>query len=570
MDRDTIFISHASPDDNDFVRWLGDELTSRGYTVWADVFHLKGGTPFWTAIEDALRNRAVKVIFVVSRRSVDSARSGVRNELSVADGLRKALKDPGFIVPVRIDDTPYDELPIQVHQLNTLDFSADWNLRLPDLLDTLEAATVPRTAFAAHTELAPPLTPAVKADGETTFSAKVVRPSLAVLPFVTLSNDPEQDYFADGLVEDIITALSRFRTFAVIARNSSFVYKGRAVDVRQVSRELDVRYVLEGSVRRSGNRVRVTAQLIDGASGAHLWAETFDGAIADIFDYQDRITRSAIGLIEPQIRRAEIDRARRKRPDSIDAWDVYVQALPLASSPSAANNLEAAALLDRAIAIDPAYAPALALAAFVREKQINRGAMFARGDEATACLALAERAFAADPDDPIVIGLVGWLRICFRRDYSGLQLCLHAAALNPNSTLVLYLATIANTFAGDLDQTIAYATRAIELSPMSPDTYVCMHQIAAAHLFSGRFEEALDWARRSIEANDGLAVAYNTVAIACVHLDRLADARAAVKMALKLRPNLTVAASAGNNPMRFPERLEIWTSGLRKAGMPEG
>ena len=144
LDRDTIFISHASPDDNEFVRWLGGELTSRGYAVWADVFHLKGGTPFWTAIEDALRKRAIKVIFVVSRGSVDPARSGVRNELSVADGLRKSLKDPGFIVPMRIDDTPFDELPIQVHQLNTLDFSADRNDRLPDLLDTLEVAMVPR------------------------------------------------------------------------------------------------------------------------------------------------------------------------------------------------------------------------------------------------------------------------------------------------------------------------------------------------------------------------------------------------------------------------------------------
>ena len=188
------------------------------------------------------------------------------------------------------------------------------------------------------------------------------RASIAVLPFANMSSDPEQEYFADGIVEDIITALSRFRTFAVVARNSTFAYKGRAVDVRTVARDLGVRYVLEGSVRRSGDKVRVTAQLIEGASGAHLWAEKFEGAVADIFDIQDEITRSVIGLIEPQIRKAEIERARRKPPESIDAWDLYVQALPLVYAANVPGYTDAIVLLDRAIALAPDYAPALALA----------------------------------------------------------------------------------------------------------------------------------------------------------------------------------------------------------------
>jgi TolB-like protein len=175
-------------------------------------------------------------------------------------------------------------------------------------------------------------------------------PAVAVLPFENLSSDPEQTHLADGLVEEIITALSKFRTFAVVARHSTFAYKGRATDVRTVARELGVRYVLEGSVRRAGGRVRVAAQLIEGSSGAHLWAEKFEGPAVDIFDFQDQIANSVIGLIEPRIRKAEIDRARRKRPESVDAWDLYVQAVPLVYGANVPAYTEAVDLLDRALA----------------------------------------------------------------------------------------------------------------------------------------------------------------------------------------------------------------------------
>src|SRR5688572_18209747 len=195
------------------------------------------------------------------------------------------------------------------------------------------------------------------------------RPAIAVLPFANLSSDPEQVFVADGVVEDLITALSKFRTFAVVSRSSSFVYKGRAVDARDAARELGVRYLLEGSVRRSGDRIRVTAQLIDGATGAHLWAEKFDGAATDMFEFQDTITETVIGLIEPQIRKAEIDRARQKRPETLDAWDLYVQASPLVHSGDVANWTRALELLDRAIALDPSYAPALAFAAWAHDRR---------------------------------------------------------------------------------------------------------------------------------------------------------------------------------------------------------
>ena len=213
-----------------------------------------------------------------------------------------------------------------------------------------------------------PATPQTQAS-----SHEPVIPSLAVLPFQNLSGDPEQDYFADGVVEDIITALSRFKSFAVIARNSSFVYKGRAVDVRQVARELGVRYVLEGSVRRAGERLRITAQLVDGTSGAHLWADKFDGVVEDVFDVQDRITESVVVVIEPHIRQAEIERSRRKPPENLDAYDLYLRALSKIYTTQPAENAEAYALLMRAVALEPNYAPFLVHAGWALEAPRHDG-----------------------------------------------------------------------------------------------------------------------------------------------------------------------------------------------------
>ena len=325
------------------------------------------------------------------------------------------------------------------------------------------------------------------------------RASIAVLPFDNMSSDPEQEYFADGIVEDIITALSRFRTFAVVARNSTFAYKGRAVDVRTVARDLGVRYVLEGSVRRSGDKVRVTAQLIEGASGAHLWAEKFEGAVADIFDIQDEITRSVIGLIEPQIRKAEIERARRKRPESLDAWDLYVQALPLVYAANVPGYTDAIVLLDRAIALAPDYAPALALASWAHEKRKTFGGTAPAGvDDVEMSLALAQRALDADPDDALAMALLGWERILFRRDYAGLALCSRAVELNPNNRAVLDLAAVAHLFAGDLDEVIACGMRALQLSPGAPDSLHLPRTYRLGAFFrgtvrrSGRMGPALD------------------------------------------------------------------------------
>jgi len=396
-------------------------------------------------------------------------------------------------------------------------------------------------------------------------------PAVAVLPFENLSSDPEQSFLADGLVEEIITALSRFRTFAVVARNSTFAYKGRAVDVRDVARDLGVRYVLEGSVRRSGDRVRVTAQLIEGTSGAHLWAEKFEGAVADVFEFQDEITRSVIGLIEPRIRHAEIERARRKRPESLDAWDLYVQAVPIVYGANVLAYTDAIGLLDRALALEPDYGPALAFASWAHEKRSTFGGQAPLGvDDIEAALALAQRALEVDPDDALAMALLGWERIFFRADYAGLALCSRAVELNPNNRAVLDLTAVAHLFAGDLEQVIACGMRSLQLSPGAPDAYACIELMASAQFHAGRFEEAAEWAQRAIDLENASVYSHLFLAATYVQLGRIEEAQAEMKLALALRPDFTIAFIKAHYPMRFQDRPTRFYDGLRMAGMPEG
>ena len=246
-------------------------------------------------------------------------------------------------------------------------------------------------------------------------------PVIAVLPFANLSSDPEQDYFVDGVVEDLITALSRFRTFVFVSRGSTFTYKDRAVDARDVSKALGARYLLQGSVRRAGTHVRVAAQLVEGASGVHLWAKNFDGNVEDVFDFQDRITESVVGLIEPQIRGAEVQRSRRKRPESLDAYDHYLRALPSILHGTgivrAEQFDEAIEMLTNAIALDPTFAPALGLGAWAHEIRLTRGGIAPDGvDDAKLAINLIDRALAADGNDGIVIAIAGIIRLTVERE----------------------------------------------------------------------------------------------------------------------------------------------------------
>jgi TolB-like protein/class 3 adenylate cyclase len=311
------------------------------------------------------------------------------------------------------------------------------------------------------------------------------KPSIAVLPFQNMSGDPEQEYFADGMVEEIITALSRIRWLFVIARNSSFTYKGQAVDVKQVGRELGVRYVLEGSVRKAGGRVRITAQLIDTANARHAWAERYDRALDDIFALQDELTISVIGAIEPTLRQAEIERARRKRPDSLDAYDLYLRALPFAYTSMPEDAEKALPLLERAIAIEPDYAVAHAIISWCREQRYLRGGL----DEQDKAIALhhARLAIASGGDDATALAIAG-LVVGFLdpRDYeSALDAFGRSLTLSPSSALALILSAVTRAWRGDSAIAIEQAELGLRLSPFDPLRNTGYMAIAIAHFVAG-------------------------------------------------------------------------------------
>ncbi|MDG4885372.1 adenylate/guanylate cyclase domain-containing protein [Mesorhizobium sp. WSM4884] len=395
------------------------------------------------------------------------------------------------------------------------------------------------------------------------------RPALAVLPFQNMSGDPEQDYFADGIVEDIITALSRFRSFAVIARNSSFVYKGKAIDVRQVARELGVRYVVEGSVRRSGERLRITAQLIETTGGGHLWADRFDGAVADVFDVQDRITESVIGVIEPQIRRAEIERSRRKRPGSLDAYDLYLRALSKTHSSRPEDNAQAFALMMEAVALEPHYAPFLTGACLALEFRVAMGWPALTDNDRAACRDLVRRALADPQGDATVLAQCGLTLVTLREYDRGMQIVANALEANPNSQFVLMTAGIAEFHCGSLQDSLAHSQRAIVMSPGDPTAPWAITNIALVHMALGNYAEALKFAERSMAVNAELDPSYWTLIAANAQLGRMDEARRYLAKFQALAPDVTIASIRAGLPEYDPSRMAAILEGLRLAGLKE-
>lgn len=398
--------------------------------------------------------------------------------------------------------------------------------------------------------------------------ARDALPSLAVLPFQNMSGDVEQDYFADGVVEDLITALSRFRTFAVIARNSSFAYKGRAIDVRQVARELGVRYVLEGSVRRAGNRLRITAQLVEGTTGTHLWASKFDADVADIFDVQDQVTESVVAVVQPQIQRAELDRSRRKRPERLDAYDLYLQALERTNRESPEENAAGLGLLERAIELEPGYATALALAAVGYQHRVSMGLPAVSSDDAERSLELERRALDSAPDDPSVLARCGMVRHTTGRDYDqGLLMFLHALEANPNDATIVWGAGVAHLKGGSLEEAVALFKRAVRLSPI--DAFIGLTGIAHVQMALGNYEDALDFARRSLAQNPNYPATHWMLIAGNAHLGRLDEAKRALKVLQKLVPDISLARISRGQHAKDPQRTEVLIEGMRLAGMPE-
>jgi adenylate cyclase len=366
------------------------------------------------------------------------------------------------------------------------------------------------------------------------------KPSIAVLPFANISGDPEQEYFADGMVEEIITALSRIRWLFVIARNSSFTYKGQAVDAKRVGRELGVRYVLEGSVRKAGGRVRITVQLIDAQSGTHLWADRFDGSLEDVFELQDKVASSAAGVIEPTLRQAEIERARRKGPDNLDAYDLYLRALPFAYTSMPEDADKALAFLEQAIKLDPDFAAAHAIIAWCQEQRYLRGGL----DEDAKATALrhARLAIAASGDNATALAIAG-LVIGFLepREYEiAVSAFDRALALSNSSALALGFSAITRAWRGESTIAIEQAEQALRLSPFDPLSNVRHMAIAIAHFAAGRFEEADTAASRAIQANPRFSPPYWMRAAALANLGRTDEAKSVAQQLLKVQPQFTI------------------------------
>ncbi len=397
------------------------------------------------------------------------------------------------------------------------------------------------------------------------------QPSIAVLPFDNMSGDPSADTIADGLVEEITATLSRIRDFTVIARNSAYAYRGQAKDVREASRELGVRYVLEGSLRKAGDRVRVTAQLIDAESGTHIWADSYDGVVDNVFDFEDQIAERVAGAMHPSIRAAEIEQARRKRPDSLAAYDLVLRAMPHLWSHRAEANAEAIRLLDEAHRIDPSYGRASAFAAWARAQQVvynwasDIEAMRSQGDQ------LIARSAEAVNDDPTALCALSTATMLLFGDLERAQTFVdRALMLDPNHAWGWTRRGFLNVYRGDPEAGVACFERAIRLSPLDPFSFNCHIGLGLAHFALGQADEAVEWTRRAMREKVGLTWAYRDLATFLASAGKIDEAKAAARKLLETHPHVTV--SEVGDALRFmePDLLSLYLGGLRRAGLPEG
>jgi adenylate cyclase len=395
------------------------------------------------------------------------------------------------------------------------------------------------------------------------------KPSVAVLPFQNMSGDAEQEYFVDGMVEDIITGLSRIKWLFVIARNSSFTYKGKAIDVRQVGRELGVRYVLEGGVRKAGNRLRITAQLLEAETGAHLWADRYDGALEDVFDLQDKITTGIVGIIEPNLRRAEIERAQRKRPDNLNAYDFYLRALPHLASVMPQDAAIGMGYLEEAVGLDPNYAAAHAYLAWGLEMRFVRGG-FSEADAASA-LRHARAALAHGGDDATALAVAALTVLHLGHDFEAASGAIaRAVSLNGSCATAFYFGAHVHALSGDAAIAEDYAARALRLSPFDPTGYMALYSLAMLRVRERRFDEAAALCSKSVQANPRFSTLYAFQTAILAEAGRDEEARSVASRLLELEPNFHVRPFLGFMSGFFHKSVaEPLSSGLRKVGLPE-
>ncbi len=391
------------------------------------------------------------------------------------------------------------------------------------------------------------------------------KPSIAVLPFANMSGDPEQEYFADGISEDIITGLSKLRWFFVIARNSSFVYKGKADDVKRVARELGVRYVLEGSVRKGGNRVRITAQLIDASTGSHIWADRYDGELTDIFALQDEITKKVVAAIEPKLLEAEGIRSQNRSPEDFGAWDMVINANSLFWRLTKAEGDAAIEILQSAVERYPNYAPAHSMLAFdilvsgyvgwrLTEPQVRQAAT------------LAARAAELDNSDPWAHLALGYVAYTMRRTDEAVEEFERALELNPNFAAAHGYLGMALALDGRSDQAITHLEQAIRMSPHDPQNAIFNVGLAVVHYLAGRYAEAVGFGRKSLQLRDGMTGGHRIYCASLAQAGQIDEARAALTRLKELQPDISIAWIETYVPYT-PGQIAKFLEGMRKAGL---
>jgi adenylate cyclase len=397
------------------------------------------------------------------------------------------------------------------------------------------------------------------------------RSSIAVLPFENMSGDPEQAYYADGLAEDLITGLSRVAWLFVIARNSSFALRGEKLDARTIAERLGVRYLVEGSVRRAGQRLRLTVQLIETTTGNHLWADRYDGSLENVFDFQDQTVASLVGAIEPKLLAAEVARARRKRPESLDAFDLFLQALPKAAVMSAQSLAEAIELLDRAVGLSPNYAQALGYAAHCRAMRPILGYSpdshrdFHEADE------LSRRSLESDPSDPMALNVAAHIPVILRRDYeTGGDLIDRSLAINPNDAFSWNRRGWISAWAGEIETAMPAFEKAMRLSPLDPQWgAMAKFGMASALCWDGRSEEALPWVRKALQERPDHAGIHRLLVAALWLSGRQEEAREAARKYLTMLPAFSLRQARRVSPMRGTSGQKRYLDALGEAGLPE-
>jgi adenylate cyclase len=416
------------------------------------------------------------------------------------------------------------------------------NLSISDLGETsLKNIAEPMRIYALEVGFAASIHPAFSVPTEPkTRPSQPEKPSIAVLPFQNMSGDVEQDYFADGMVEDIITGLARMKWLFVIARNSSFAYKGKPVDVKRAGRELGVRYILEGSVRKASNRVRLTGQLIEAETGRHVWADRYDRTLDDIFAIQDELTMSVVAAIEPSLRQAEIERVKRKRPENLGAYDLLLQALPHVYPAMPEGAATALTLLESALAKEPAYAQAHGFAAWAHQILFVRGG--GREENRLSAVRHAHAAIAHGRDDAVALSLGGFALGAVAHDREAARQAFEAAlALSPSCALSYIFGGVVMAWSGDADRGIEWGERALRLSPFDPISYGPLLSITLGRFRRGEWEAAAETAHKTLQANPYWSTAHVLVAATQAKLGRLDAAKSAATRVLELQPGYTIS-----------------------------